>query len=88
VEEKKTTVIPLVTASEQGKAQTENLVQLILNPNCSLSSSILCVVDFLKNDWVKKKHLFSSRKGGVNVFFFSLIKRSLERDGIEGETPV
>jgi len=52
VEEKKTTVIPLVTASEQGKAQTENLVQLTLNPNCSLSSSILCVVDFLKNDWV------------------------------------
>jgi len=36
-------VIPLVTASEQGKAQTENLVKLIFNPNCSLPNLIFYI---------------------------------------------
>lgn len=75
-------MIPLVTASEQGKAQTENLVQLILNPNCSLSSSILLRCG------LPQKRLGS---GAFEVIFKgkgALIKRSLERDGIEGETPV
>jgi len=44
-------VIPLVTASEQGKAQTENLVELIFGPNCSLSNLII-IVDPLQKSMV------------------------------------
>jgi len=39
-------VIPLVTASEQGTAQTLNLAKLIFSPNCSLSNLIIFLVSF------------------------------------------
>jgi len=54
-------VIPLVTASEQGKAQTENLVELIFGPNCSLSNLII-IVGPLQKLW------FYFRRGGDSLF--------------------
>lgn len=82
--EKKTTVIPLVTASEQGRAQAFNLVGRKISPNCGLSGSIIFLCYHFKNDrWERGGR--GGQGGGATLFFDFLFFFSLTHQKIPGK---